>query len=369
MKQEIVFDTGKLVKRFCEDNKQYTYFKENKMLTLGKTTKKHGHYWVKFTFPKWIEISPCVAGLIIGEGYIDSRRFAFANSNEKIIKYILKFMSQFGLSPFFVLEVATKNMEANFVEKSKLEWEKIINKKITKIRIREEFNNTTKKGTLHINYYNSCFSKILNIIVKDVKKKVEFKTDLAEDYIKGIIAAEGNINIKSTTTNCLYMVRISAKEEKERDHYKRCLKKIGIKIYCKDMPSLEKYDKRTKHWRTKKGRGGAVLINRWLNFYKILSMDLLDIHIDKKQKFLQHFKYNKTTKWLLEFKNLPKRWFTMRELKDIFELKANPRDRINKMLSLSFIKKRKIKPKNKNPRRVYCLTSKYFKFIDKLIVL
>lgn len=366
MEQEVKFDTEELVKSFCKENQKYIYEKGYDSLLLKSVIKKYNGKPSSFNFPYKIKISPCVVGLIVGEGYIDERRFMFANSNETVIKRILEFLLQFGISPSFVLEVATKNMGNEFIDKSKEEWEKVVNKKILKIRIRKEFNNTTKKGTLHVNYYNSCFSKILNLIIEDVKNKVEFNKNLSIDYLKGILAAEGNINVKSTTTNCLYLVRISAKEKKEREHYKRCLEKIGIKIYCKDMPSLGKHDKRTKHWKTKKGRGGAVLINRWLNFYKIFSMDLLDIHEDKKQKFIKHFLCNKTTKMVLEFQGLPKKWFTIKEFKDVFKLKAKPNDRIKKMIFLGFIEKRKPNPKIERSKCFYRLTHSYFKFVNKL---
>jgi len=130
------------------------------------------------------------------------------------------------------------------------------------------------------------------------------------------------------------------------------------------MPTINKNDVRTLHWKTKKGRGGAVLINRWINFYKILLMDLLELHQDKKQKFIKHFLYNKTTRWLLEFKDLSRKEFTMRELKEAFKLRAKPRDRINKMLSLNLIKRRKIN--SKNTIYGYCLTESYFEFVNKL---
>ncbi len=259
-------------------------------------------------------------------------------------------------------------MDNNFVKRSKNQWEKAINRKIKHIRIRKEFNNTTKKGTLHIKCYNSCFAKVLKTIFKNMKKKVELDKDLTKEYIKGILAAEGNINVKSTTTNCLYLVRISAKKKEEREHYKRCLEKIGIKIYCKDMSTIDKNDERTKNWKTKKGRSGAVLINRWLNFYKIFLMDLLDIHEDKKRKFIKHFLYNKTTKWLLEFKELSsEKWFRMKDLKEKFNLVRQPSDRVNRMLELKFLVKKKINQSKIRPVYAYRLTEKYFEFINKLL--
>lgn len=368
MSQELIIDSKRILRKFCRNNKPFVYIRTKNGLIMKRIIKKYKGRNVKFLFPNKIKITPCVVGLIIGEGYIDDKQFVFANSNDKIIKYVLEFISQFNIYPSFVLEIATKNTDSIFIDKSKTSWEEIINKKISNIRLRKEFNNTTQKGTLHIKCYNSCFAKILNIIIKEIKNRVESNKELSKEYIKGILAAEGNINAKSTTTNCLYMVRISAKKEEERKHYKRCLGTIGIKIYCKDMPTINKNDERAKYWKTKKGRGGAVLINRWLNFYKILSLGLLDIHEDKKRKFIKYFLNNKTTRMILEFEGLPKKWFSMKEFKEIFQLSTKPRCRINKMVALKFLKKKKTNSKNISSKYVYRLTDEYSKFIKKLTI-
>ncbi len=366
MNREIVFNTKDLIKEYCNEFDDCIYEEKKNEIILKKAKIGRFGRFSKFKFPLKITLKPSTLGLIIGEGYVDNRQFVFANSNEKIIKQVLNFLNQFDIYPKFTLEVAVKNMDDCFGERSKNEWEGIISNKIENIRIRKEFNNTTERGTLHIRCYNSCFSRILKIMLEKSKNKIEINSNFAKEYIKGIIAAEGNINVKSTTTNCLYMVRISAKKKEEREHYKRCLEKIGIKIYCKDMSTIDKNDEKTKHWKTKRGRAGAVLISRWMNFYKIFSMDLLELNEDKKRKFIKHFLYNKTTKWLLDFREFPREWFTMKELRDAFGFKTKPRDRINKMLLLNFMERKRIKPKNKDPRQIYCLTDEYFEFIDKL---
>lgn len=52
-----------------------------------------------FIFPEIIKIKSSTAGLIVGEGYIDSS-FIFCNSNEKIIINILNFLSQFDIKTY-----------------------------------------------------------------------------------------------------------------------------------------------------------------------------------------------------------------------------------------------------------------------------
>ncbi|MDI6807017.1 MAG: hypothetical protein QMD14_04380 [Candidatus Aenigmarchaeota archaeon] len=72
--------------------------------------------------------------------------------------------------------------------------------------------------------------RIAQIIVKKIKTKVESNENFAREYIKGPLA-EGNANIKKTA-GCLYMIRISAKEEAERKHFKRGLEKVLLTYGC-----------------------------------------------------------------------------------------------------------------------------------------
>lgn len=362
----IEFEIEKIVKDFCDENGNYEYEKTDNSIKMKIKKGRYRGRYTEFIFPSKIMLRPSTLGLIIGEGYADNSQFVFGNSNEKIIELVLEFLSQFKIALDYTVEVCVKNMDNSFLSESIKKWERAFSIKINRNRIRTEFRNTTEKGTLHIRCFNSCFSRILQCIFKKAKILVEENQDMTKDYLRGIIAAEGNINVKSTTTKCLYMVRISAKRKDERDHYKRCLDNIGIKIHCKDMPTINKNDEKTRYWKTKKGRAGAVLINRWMNFYKILSMDLLDIHKDKKRKFIEHFLNNKTTKWLLEFRKISNGWITAKELMDRFGLKTYPGIRIDKMLFLGFLEKKKIRAISRYPRYAYRLTNKYHEFISKL---
>ncbi len=304
-----------------------------------------------------IKIKPEVVGLIDAEGYIGDRVFIFANSNQRIIKEIINFLSQFNLELKTYLEISTKNINKNFIKKAKKCWEKSLKIKIKRVRERKEFKNTTKAGTLHIGIYNKEFSKQLSKVINQSKKKIEKNKQLTTGYLKGIIAGEGNINVKGTTTKCLYMVRISAKEQSERNYYKKLLKNIGINVYCKDMPTISKEEGIKIGWKTTRGRAGAVLISRWENFIKILLLDLLELHEDKKKSFAKHFVNNKFTKNFLSFEPFIKKEFTTKEAQTKFQLRGRHIDRLLTLYKKGYVTRREIHKK----KHVYKLTPKYIK--------
>lgn len=265
--EELTFNSLKLVKEFCNKNKRFYPKIENDKIIV----KNKGGRNCTFKFSNQIKIKPSTIGLIDGEGYVKNT-FIFANSDELIIKNILEFFLQFDIKPKTYLEICTKNTDDNFIRKSENIWNKII--KVNKIRLRNEFENTTDKGTLHIIYTNKIFCGVLSEILEEAKATIKDKKELAIDYLKGIIAAEGNINIKKQT-KCVYMVRISAKEESVRKFYKELLEKIGINITCKDMETISKEECKKLGWKTDKGRAGCVIISRWDNFLKIFMLNLL----------------------------------------------------------------------------------------------
>ena len=256
----LVFDSEKILEQICKAPLSFEKVKEGylmkRMVGVGFRGQK-----TQFIFPDKIKIKPSTAGLIVGEGYF-KRNFIFCNSNETVIKEIMDFLFQFNFKLHFVLEIAMKNMPKKFINESKIKWEELIKNKIKRIRLRNEFNNTSIQGSLHIALYNSLFPKVLEKILKIIKIKAENEEDIAQDYLRGIIAAEGNINVKSTTTNCLYMIRISAKRKEEREHYKKCLKRIGLNIYCQDMETISPEEGIKLGWKTNKGRAGAVIISK-----------------------------------------------------------------------------------------------------------
>lgn len=356
MGKTITFNLETILKEHCEKEGNYIYLKKNKKLLLTKKKSRRS----TFTFPTKVTIKPSTIGLIVGEGYVDKKRFVFANSNEMIIKQLINFFQKFGITPNYMLEISVKNVEKTFMKTALRKWQKITKNRINKTRIRKEFNNTTEKGTITLSYYNTCFSIILARIIKKTKKMVENDTKLAISYLKGILAAEGNVNIKKKT-KCVYMVRISEKKKSEREHYKRCLRTTGIKIYCKDMPSVSKKEGVRRGWKTKHGRAGCVIISRWKNFVKILMNDLLELHREKEESFLNGFKQNLYTRLFLDFEQYINKEFTLKDMEKCFGLTNKPIQRADYMIQRAYL----TKDFRKEPYR-YRLTEKYLLLYNKI---
>jgi methyl coenzyme M reductase subunit D len=360
MKTYLIFNTEKLIKKINSKEEFYkTKVNGNRLDIVKKYHNKKGSPF-STNFPKEIKISPEVVGLIVGEGFI-GKSFVFANSNEKAIDEVSDFLKQFNIPLKFYLEISVKNKDEGYVNTAKSFWENHLNIKLSRIRLRKEFNSITKYGTIHLILSNSLFSKLLRQIMDISKIKVEKNKDYSINYLKGIIAAEGNINIKKST-KCVYMIRISASKKEERNHYKRCLEKVGIKIYCEDMPTISADEGIKLGWKTTRGRAGAVIISRWDNFIKIFELDLLDLHNEKKEKFLKYFFYNKFTKQFLEFEYFLNKRFTLKEAQNYFGFKGRHVDRVLTFYKNGYLNRKKVN----EVKFSYSLTNKYKKLHNKL---
>lgn len=361
MKTYLIFDIQKMIKKLNSPREFYE-IKENKnsLQIIKKYKNKRGRPF-SVILPKEIKITPESVGLIVGEGFIGNRNFVFANSNEEAITEIIKFLKQLNLPLKFYLEVSTKGQLKDFVNKSKKFWEKHLNIKINKIRLRKEFESIIKYGTIHIILNNLLVAKLLKEIIKISKIRIEKNKKLSTEYLKGILAAEGNINVKKKT-NCVYMVRISASKQEERDHYKKCLERVGIKLYCKDMPTVSKQEAKERGWKTTKGRAGAVIISKWENFLKIFLLDLLNLNKEKQVKFNQYFINNKFTKQFLSLSSFIDKEFTMKQAQEYFNFSGRHIDRVLSLLKQGYISRRKIN----NIKFSYKLNNKYILTYDKL---
>lgn len=360
MKTCLVFNTLKLLKEVGLEKEHFIKQKE-KHLLINKLSKGRKGRPFSVIFPKIIKILPETFGLIVGEGYFGDRHFVFANSNEKAIDLVTDFLNQFGIPIKRYLEISTKNMADSYKEECTSFWENYLQTKIKRVRLRKEFNSITKHGTIHLIVSNSLLAKLLKPIVRLSKTNIERNKELSASYLKGIIAAEGNVNIKKGT-NCVYMIRISAMKEEEREHYKRCLEKTGIKIYCEDMPSVSKEEGKQRGWKTDKGRAGAVIISRWENFVKVINFGLLDLNADKNNKFQEYFKNNKFTVQFVSFSHFLNKEFTMKEAQNYFGFSGR---HVNRVLTL--YKQRYISRRLKNGIFYYRLSKKYSNLHAKLI--
>lgn len=361
MKICLIFNTRKLVKKISSKTEFYEIKKQGNSLDITKKYKNKKGRPLSSKLPKQIIVSPEVVGLIVGEGYIGDRNFVFANSNEKAISEVIDFLKQFNLSIKMYLEISIKNKKKYFEDECREFWESYLKTTLKRIRLRKEFESITKHGTIHLIINNSLVAKLLREIIRISKTKIEKDKQFSINYLKGVIAAEGNINIKKPT-NCVYMVRISATEQEEREHYRRCLEKVGIKIFCDDMPTISPEEGINRGWKTTKGRAGAVIISRWENFIKVYELELLDLHNDKKTKFLQYFFNNKFTKQFMDFGYFLNKEFTMKEAQGYFGFKGRHLNRVLTLLKQGYLSRRKIN----QVKFSYRLTDKYNKLYNKL---
>lgn len=361
MKTILIFNTESLIKKINTIEEFYEINENKNLLEIEKKYKNHKGNNFSTKLPKEIKISPEAVGLIVGEGFIGNRRFVFANCNEKAIDIILEFLRQFNLQLNFYLEISVKNKNSKFIKECNNFWKHHLKFKINKIRLRKEFYNSGNNGTIHISLYNSLLAKILGQIIKISKKKIEKDKELARGYLKGVIAAEGNINIKKST-NCVYMVRISASKPEEREHYKRCLEKAGISIFCGDMPTVSPDEGIKRGWKTTKGRAGAVIISKWENFVKILELDLLKLYEEKQEKFNKYFLNNKFTKQFIDFKKFIGKEFTMKEAQNHFKFAGRHLNRVLTFYKKGYISRRRLD----KHRLIYKLTENYLALYNKL---
>ncbi|MDP3917907.1 MAG: hypothetical protein Q8Q30_01900 [Candidatus Woesebacteria bacterium] len=357
---QIEFDTRSLLKDL-KDPKYIYEIKENKQsLFIIRKPKSNKGRPSFLTTPKKIKISPEAVGLIVGEGYMGSH-FVFANSNEKAIDEILFFLKQFKMPLKFYLEISVKNQPDEFVKICKKFWQEHLHLALDRIRLRKEFNSEVQYGTLHINANSIILANLLKKVIEVSKNKAENNKAIATSYLIGILAAEGNINIKKKT-NCVYMVRISASKKKERNHYKKCLKKVGIKIFCKDMPTISKKEGIKRGWKTKFGRAGAVIISKWDNFIKILDLNLLKLSKDKMDKFSIHILQNKFTKQFLDISPFIGKEFRIKTLQNHLNLSSRHVCRLLTLFKKGYVNRRK-----KKNFYLYKLNNNYIRIYNKLI--
>lgn len=361
MKPCLIFNTEKLIKEISSKNEFYDIKINQNILNITKKYYNKRGRSFSVNFPREIKISPEVIGLIVGEGFIGSRNFVFANSNPKAIDEVSNFLKQFNLPIKLYLEISVKDKNKSYVNISKIFWKKHLNTNINKVRLRREFNSITKYGTIHLILNKSLFAKLLKKIIHISKIKIERNKDYSVDYLKGVIAAEGNINVKKFT-DCIYMIRISASRKEERENYKNCLEKVGIKIYCKDMPTVSPKEGIERGWKTNKGRAGAVIISRWENFIKVFELGLLEIHKEKQEKFLKYFLNNKFTKQFMDFKYFLNKEFTMKEAQNYFGFKGRYLNRVLTLYHQGYISRKRMN----NRDYLYRLTNKYIQLYNKL---
>jgi len=96
---------------------------------------------------------------------------------------------------------------------------------------------------------------------------------------------------------------------------------------------------------------------------KILELGLLDLNLEKREKFIKSFINNKFSKQFLDFKYFISRKFSMKEAQKYFDLKGRYLNRILTFYDKGYIERKKI---NK-VKFEYMLTKKYVSLYNRIM--
>ncbi|MBI4176891.1 MAG: hypothetical protein HY516_00835 [Candidatus Aenigmarchaeota archaeon] len=249
----------------------------------GKIEVYCDKYGVKGGQPKPVVISRYIPicellfegfGLWAGDGrkrrYLDHYSvFGFANTEIELHKGFLKFAALLGLSPNdFMVRVSVPTI----LEKELSSEEAAVSKGlgVDKSRFFKGSVNETRNYTFVDLIIQS---RILGYIVKIIyDKAIEIafsKTEFVAAFIRGLIACEANVHVRSDKSNQLGEILIAIEDKEERVLVRRFLYKLNID------PSE---DKIITHQ-------GSVLIHGRTNFEKVAYWKLCDLHPKKKERF------------------------------------------------------------------------------------
>jgi len=263
-------------------NKNRLYCKIPDNLFCIKFYKKNRHIDI-LTLPKKINLDfgdYIAFGLLQGEMLSSFRGksrhyFCFANCEYDLVRRVLKLLSKFNITS----NMFSYQVYVNHKNNKKLRDIDYINYWFKKLNVPKdnfvkifyrELNTKSKYGSISIKYYNTMFRLIFQLLFESIKRNIEINQVLAVPYLKGLIAAEGGINLSNSLS--LNYVSIGGSKENDTKHYKDILNCLKIKMGGISK-SVSNEDAIKKGW--KKGVGGFVTIQGLKNFEIIYNNQLI----------------------------------------------------------------------------------------------
>ena len=218
------------------------------------------------------------AGMYYGDGQnaISSKSYQetrFANSDTTLVIKYLKFLQALNVN----LNDLKVSIRVRKVRNSKQENEILAHwQRMTRIpksnfyKIQWEpgkyhDSKVQEFGTASIIYSNSSFRLIFDSLAKKVQKMAKKNRTVAAGFLRGLIAADGNVYFDGKHRE----VSIAAKEEANRELIRKLFKKLGI------IPNKDN---------TTKGKE-AVTITGYSNLKLIEKYRLCELHPSKEPKF------------------------------------------------------------------------------------
>jgi len=263
----IILDVYNILPQNFERKELMKEIIENGRIRFWLKSKGKGHDSKKFVVNRFILLDDLFfegLGLWQGEGS-KSKGLYFGNNCPALINHFLNFVEEkLGIRrDEFRVTVNSPNLNRK-EELIKERWSELLRipvKNFTNVcydtRIRKEYVQVYINGIALL-----CLIKTLH---ERLSKTISRIITYAASYIRGIIASEGSIHLKKS--GVLSHVAISTKNLEDIKFYKICLTTLGIKStkYQEKRCAFPIYGKR--------------------NFIKMLDLDLVSLHPEKKVKF------------------------------------------------------------------------------------
>jgi len=227
-------------------------------------------------------------GILVGEM---QKRGAIKISNVEplIIRTIIKWFDSSNIfkKEFWTFTISINSKTIGKSEKVAAEnnardfWSKEIgiNKnKIGSVYWYDQFNSeiVPNYGELNISFSCGVIRKLIDLLIKFSKTNSVKQIDFAIPFIRGIFAAEGEINLNG---NRVAQIGIASKFFEERKLYEKVIRRIGIKA---------KASTKTHH----------TVITGLPNFLKCCEIDISKLHTERKRKLVKYLTNMNTIKAL-----------------------------------------------------------------------
>lgn len=216
-------------------------------------------------------------GIYYGEATVSdlvTNRIEVANTEPMLLCILLNFFRKFGISRKQIkVQIGIYEEDAEFTERDRLIkfWSpklKIPKKNFKTITVYNKIGSrkrAARYGTVQLKYHSTLMKIFMRKFTTALIGKIQHDKNMCREFVKGLIAAEGNVEVRPESKS-LKSVNVAC--TKNKDEVFKFLEKMCIK------PG--KYNSRMR----------AIRIQGIDNFKILLEMNLMTIHHQKYNSFL-----------------------------------------------------------------------------------
>lgn len=261
---------GLVIEELPEDKVEIWYKNKRMYRKIGGTDPR------PFILPRLIELDEEFAeaiGLYLGDGKTtesDTHHLDFVNKDCDIIVFMLNFFNERLLANLNKMTISIKYKYGNkyrILEK----WSKWLS--IPKSKFKISYQPRNRYDTISIQINSSVLRKVFFEIIKVALNSIKSNKNLRRGFLRGYFAAEGTVGYNEKE-NYLNYVGFSYNPKTEawlRNYCILCLAKENI----------------VSVFRERNGNKGEIIVTKWANYQKLLSIQIFDRCERKKKKFLE----------------------------------------------------------------------------------